>query len=75
MDNQHRKIAGYRELNQVEIDMMNRGKCLAAAVGAWVEELQATPEMDQRNVALAKTNLQQGFMWGIRAIAKPTTFG
>lgn len=26
MDNQHRKIAGYRELNQNEIDLMNKVK-------------------------------------------------
>ena len=26
MENQHRKIAGYRELSQVEIDLMNRIK-------------------------------------------------
>jgi hypothetical protein len=30
---------------------------------------------DKRSVALATTNLQQGFMWAIRSIAKPTTFG
>ena len=37
MDNQHRKIAGYRELNQAEIDLMNRIK----AKGAELLELQA----------------------------------
>ena len=28
MDNQHRKISGYRELNQEEIDLMNEIKAL-----------------------------------------------
>jgi len=37
MDNQHRKIAGYRELSQAEIDLMNRIK----AKGAEMLELQA----------------------------------
>lgn len=37
MDNQHRKIAGYRELTQAEIDLMNRIK----AKGAELLELQA----------------------------------
>ena len=37
MENQHRKIKGYRELSQVEIDLMNRIK----AKGAELLELQA----------------------------------
>ena len=36
MENQHRKIKGYRELSQVEIDLMNRIK----AKGAELLELQ-----------------------------------
>lgn len=31
MDNQHRKIAGYRELNQIEIDLVNAIKAHAEA--------------------------------------------
>ena len=37
MENQHRKIAGYRELNQEEVDLMNRIK----AAGAGLLQLQA----------------------------------
>lgn len=37
MDNQHRKIAGYRELSQADIDMMNTIK----AMGPQMEELLA----------------------------------
>ena len=37
MENQHRKIAGYRELSQEEIDLMNRIK----AKGAELLQLQA----------------------------------
>ena len=37
MENQHRKIKGYRELSQEEIDLMNRIK----AKGAELLELQA----------------------------------
>lgn len=32
MDNQHRKISGYRELNQEEIDLMNEIKALGPEV-------------------------------------------
>jgi hypothetical protein len=35
MENQHRKISGYRELNQTEIDLMNEIKSL----GTQIEEV------------------------------------
>lgn len=38
MDNQHRKIAGYRELSQADIDLMNKIK----EYGPLLEELLAT---------------------------------
>lgn len=75
MDNQHKQIKGYRDLSQEEIDAMNKGKELAAQVGAWIDSLHDKgAALDQRAVALGKTNLQQGFMWAIRGIAQPTTF-
>mgnify|MGYP000529369054 CR=1 FL=1 len=81
MDNQHKLIKGYRDLSQSEIDAMNRIKALAEQVGALVEELDASPNAetadqaaDRRWVAIARTQLQQGFMALTRAIAKPTTF-
>ena len=75
MENQHQKITGYRDLSQAEIDAMNEGKALAVQCGAWLEKLQAHgTNLDQRAIALGKTNLQQGFMWAIRGIAQPTTF-
>nr|WP_321268241.1 hypothetical protein [Alcaligenes faecalis] len=74
MDNQHKHIKGYRDLSESEIAAMNEGKELAEKVGAWMKKLQADGSLDQRAVALGKTNLQQGFMWVIRGIAQPTTF-
>ena len=32
MENQHRKITGYRELSQTEIDLMNEVKALGAQI-------------------------------------------
>ena len=74
MENQHRKISGYRELSQQEIDAMNSIKELASAVGVLVEELEDNPSLDQRWVAIAKTDLQKGFMAAVRSVAQPTTF-
>lgn len=74
MDNQHRAITGYRELSAEEIAVMNEVKAKAVEVGALIQRLQSMPGLDQRAVALAKTELQTGFMWAVRGIAQPTTF-
>ena len=74
MKDQHEKIKGYRDLSQTEIDLMNEGKELAILCGEFVDKLLATDSTDKRSVALGKTNLQQGFMWAIRGVAKPDTF-
>lgn len=42
MDNQHRKISGYRELSQAEIDLMNRIKKAGDELLALAEELILT---------------------------------
>jgi hypothetical protein len=74
MENQHKKIKGYRDLSQAEIDSMNDAKALAEKVGVLVEQLQSQDGLDQRWIATAKTDLQKGFMSLIRGIAQPTTF-
>ena len=74
MENQHRKIAGYRELSAEEIAAMNAIKAEGVRLGLLIEEMQDSPSLDQRWVALAKTSLQQGIMFAVRAVAQPTTF-
>ncbi|MGA6102109.1 DUF7681 family protein [Psychrobacter pocilloporae] len=74
MDNQHKKITGYRDLTQEEIDLMNRSKALASEVGDFIEYLSKTGYDDKRWLAIAKTDLQKGFMSLTRSIAKPSTF-
>ncbi|WP_281645550.1 hypothetical protein [Parendozoicomonas sp. Alg238-R29] len=53
---------------------MNEAKALAEQCGAFIDKLESKQGLDQRCVALGKTNLQQGFMWSIRGVAQPTTF-
>ncbi len=78
MDNQHKKIKGYRDLSQDEIDTMNEIKELAESVGALIDKINSTawddPGPDLRWIAVAKTDLQKGFMSLTRGIAQPTTF-
>lgn len=74
MDNQHRKIKGYRELNETEIDLMNQIKEKAAELGTLIEQLNENTDLDQRWVSIGKTDLQKGFMALTRAVAKPDFF-
>lgn len=85
VENQHRQITGYRDLTQEEIALINNCKAFAQQVGELVERIGAIPvsrmppddgvtSHDPRWLAIARTQLQQGFMALIRSIAKPTTF-
>jgi hypothetical protein len=71
MENQHKKITGYRDLAQSEIDGMNSIKALEADAGELFKQIAQIEGVDPHLLALAKTNLQQGFMWFVRSIAKP----
>ncbi len=78
MENQHRKIEGYRELNEFEINRMNQAKMLAEECRRMIDEWEKpTSNMevpDPRWLAIGKTDLQKGFMAIIRSVAKPETF-
>ena len=87
MENQHRKIKGYRELDQAEIDLMNEIKAKGEELGDLVQKLRnhgvshgeegsppSTSTLDQRWVSIGATHFQQGLMALTRAVAKPTFF-
>ena len=67
-------IKGYRELTDNEISVINDIKELADLIGQIIEEMEKTDGIDQRWLAIGKTDLQKGFMSVIRSIAKPTSF-
>lgn len=74
MDNQHREIKGYRELNADEIALMNEIKSKGAELGELVAKLRAIEGLDQRWVSIGATDLQTGLMALTRSIAAPTFF-
>jgi hypothetical protein len=74
MENQHRKIKGYRELSESEIALMNEIKQKGVELGSLVDQLQSNEEVDQRWVSIGKTNLQTGLMALTRSVAKPSFF-
>lgn len=71
MENQHRKISGYRELTQEEIDAMNSVKALDKKARELIARWKDIPGVDLRRLALAATNIEQGCMWAVKAIARP----
>ena len=75
MDNQHRQIKGYRELNEAEIAAMNEVKMKGKELGDLISKMEETSlDLDKRWIAIGKTHLQQGLMALTRAIAKPEFF-
>lgn len=88
MENQHRKITGYRELNQDEIDLMNEIKAKGAELGELIDKVNkvnsstgdedfaelVTRSQAMRWAAEAKTDFQKGLMCLTRAVAKPEFF-
>jgi len=80
MENQHRKITGYRELSQEEIDLMNDIKAQGNNLGGLIDRLarmmgtSAGINPDPRWAAIGLTHLQGGLMALTRSIAKPESF-
>lgn len=64
-------VAGYRPQDDEAVALANEGKQLEERVIRWIEKVAAHDGHDARFAALGKTNVQQGFMWSIRAIFQP----
>lgn len=88
MENQHRKITGYRELSQEEIDLMNEVKAKGVELAVLIHKInnfnsntkdEATANavlgsQANRWVNIGRTDLQTGLMALTRAVAKPEFF-
>lgn len=75
-------VSGYRKLDDAELALVNKIKAEGPKLEALLLEVNeliaartmqyGTPDGEHyRNAALGKTNLQQGYMWLIRAVAAP----
>lgn len=73
MDNQHKKITGYRDLTQPEIDAMNSVKALEAAIAELWKQLRELPDVNQRDLALARTHFEDACIRAVRAVARPVS--
>jgi hypothetical protein len=64
-------VAGYTDQPQDRIDQVNQNKVAEEQVLRTIDRLQAQTAGDPRMFALARTNIEQGFMWLNRAIFRP----
>jgi len=75
MKDQHKKIKGYRDLSQQEINDMNDIKAEGERLKNVIEAMRSRGvSLDQRWVDIAETHLQQGIMAAVRSVAKPDSF-
>ena len=74
MENQHKKIKGYRDLTQEEIDLMNEVKSKGAELGLIIEKLNNMDEIDKEWLSSGRLLVQQGLMAITRSITKPDFF-
>ncbi len=71
------KLTGMRELNDMEIRVMNDIATLGNRFGELIENLRLEPDLDdidRRWIQIGKTHLQQGIMALKRAIGRPENF-
>lgn len=73
VENQHEKIQGYRDLTEKEINTVNDIKDLEREFSDLWKNIKDSSilQADPRWLAVAKTNIQQGFMALTRAVTKP----
>lgn len=72
VDNQHKKISGYRDLSEAEIADMNAIKRLEAVFNGLIDRLRERGDtINQNQVTLAAQHGEDAFMHAVRAIAQP----
>lgn len=67
-------ITGYRELDKGDIALMNEMKAAMNAYGAILDRLRNDTRIDQRWLAIARTDAQTSCMAACRAVAQPGGF-
>lgn len=76
MDNQHKRIKGFRDLSPNEINLGNVVKDLENSVGKLIEQVEsAIANVDPealRWTAIARTNIETGLMFLAKAVYRPT---
>ena len=64
-------VLGYQDQNATTVELVNRNKQLEEVVLRAIDEIGSRDETDKRWAAIARTNIEQGFMALNRSIFKP----
>jgi hypothetical protein len=64
-------VVGYKPQSQETIDRVNDNKRVEEALLQTMDEMQGDANYDQRWLAIARTDIEKGFMALNRAIFKP----
>ena len=70
VDNQHKQISGYRDLTEEEIALMNVIKEDEKLIAHLLGIVKQTPNVNMRNIAIARTAFEDAFMRLVRAVAR-----
>jgi hypothetical protein len=70
-DKEKPKVAGYTPLSAEQVVLMNQNKLLEELVMRQIDRHELFEAVDKRSVAVARTALQDAFMWLNRSVAKP----
>jgi hypothetical protein len=72
VDNQHRRIAGYRDLDNATIGLVNTVKMCEAGVADLWREIAGQDEIHSEDLKQARRLIRTGFMLMVRSITQPT---
>lgn len=64
-------VAGYKPQSDEKVAVVNVNKQLEERVLRQIESMNVNGEFDGRMMALAKTGIQEAFMWLNRAVFQP----
>jgi hypothetical protein len=70
-DNKGLPIAGYTDQSDWRVEMVNANKRIEESILRLLDGLAGDSNYDQRWLAIARTNIEQGFMAFNRAILRP----
>lgn len=71
MSNQPLPVAGYTAQPDIKVEMVNTNKRIEETILRLLDGLQGKPDFDPRWLALARTQIELGFMAFNRAIFRP----
>lgn len=67
-------VAGYTDQSEANVALVNQNKMLEERILRQLDAMRDHPEVDQRWLAIGRTQIEQGFMAVNRSVFKPKRF-